>query len=648
MKFKLKIGPKLIGGFLIVAALVAIAAGTGIWNVGSVAEQTDIIAMNRVPQSHAGGRLQVLQRACRGNLLELALVRTQMEQWSQYKQRFEERAKDFDKWCQALLQGSEELGVQAARKGGKIEEFTKEAQAKFADFQAIAAKVINCKQELLKQVNAGKLKAAEALADKQMMTLVRQELRDTSRALETPVDAIAKRASEQMEVAVEEARTVQGNATTILWIVLCVAVAAALGLGFWIARSITKPVNQLRDAAEKMAQGETDVQLTITSRDELGELGQAFRTMRENIRGLLEETKNLIQAAQQGDLQTRGNAEKFAGGWGQLIGGVNDLLDAVVDPMNAATVSLQAMSDRDFTKPVDGDYTGEFAVLKDNINSVVRNVSDAIGQITESAAQFNEGSRVIAESSQTLASGAQEQSSSVEQITASVEELSRSVEGIKGNAHDADKVARETSSLAEQGGTAVQKSVEAMDLIKASSDQIAEIIQVIANIASQTNLLALNAAIEAARAGEHGMGFAVVADEVRKLAERSNEAAGEISSLIKESGNRVEEGARLSQETGDSLTKIVEGVEATSAKIAEIATATVQQASNAEEVSKAIQGVSEVTEQSAAGSEQMASSSEELGAQSAALKDLVNRFKTNGNGHAGTMKTETELKAVAV
>ena len=110
------------------------------------------------------------------------------------------------------------------------------------------------------------------------------------------------------------------------------------------------------------------------------------------------------------------------------------------------------------------------------------------------------------------------------------------------------------------------KSIEAMELIRNSSTQIAEIIQVIAEIASQTNLLALNAAIEAARAGEHGMGFAVVADEVRKLAERSNQAAGKITSLIKESTQQVEKGAKLSDETGDALKKIVEGVEATAAQ----------------------------------------------------------------------------------
>lgn len=275
------------------------------------------------------------------------------------------------------------------------------------------------------------------------------------------------------------------------------------------------------------------------------------------------------------------------------------------------------------------DVARAFDRIADALNATVRALNGVIGEVTESAAQFNEGSRVIAESSQTMASGAQTQSASVEEVSAAIEQLAASIGGVKDNALDATSVAKKTNELAEQGGRAVQKSTEAMALIRTSSDQIAEIIQVISEIASQTNLLALNAAIEAARAGEHGMGFAVVADEVRKLAERSNQAAGEITSLIKESSQRVQEGAQLSDETGSALSEIISSVEETVAKITEIATATIEQATNATHVGKAIQGIAEVTEQAAAGSEQMASSSEQLGAQAATLRDLVSRFRTD-------------------
>ena len=268
-----------------------------------------------------------------------------------------------------------------------------------------------------------------------------------------------------------------------------------------------------------------------------------------------------------------------------------------------------------------------FSTIATALNASVENLSAMIGQIAESAAQFSEGARVIAENSQTLAAGAQDQSSSVEEISASIEQLTASIDGVKDNAHEADTVAKKTNALAERGGQAVHKSVQAMELIRTSSDQIAVIIQVISDIASQTNLLALNAAIEAARAGEHGMGFAVVADEVRKLAERSDQAAGEITSLIKESSERVQEGAQLSDETGEALKEIIAGVQATVAKISEITTATLEQATSAQQVSEAVVGVAQVSEQAAAGSEEMASSSEELGTQASVLRGLVAAFQ---------------------
>ena len=363
-------------------------------------------------------------------------------------------------------------------------------------------------------------------------------------------------------------------------------------------------VRHILEVAERVANRDYSQEVEVEGDDALGQLGTGLKEFFQNKKRLEAEAD---EAARIEKMQAETLRRK-----------VDHLLEIV-----------GAAAEGDLTRVVTVEGDEPVDELAAGIKKMLEDLADVIGQVTESAAQFNEGSRVIAESSQSLATGAQEQSSSVEEITAAIEELSRSVDGVKANSHEADKASRETSLLAEQGGRAVRKSAEAMEQIKSSSDQIAEIIQVISEIASQTNLLALNAAIEAARAGEHGMGFAVVADEVRKLAERSNQAAGEITSLIKESSARVEEGSQLSLETEESLKQIITGVENTAAKIGEIATATVQQAANAEEVATAIQGVSQVTEQSAAGSEEMASSSEELGAQASALRDLVSRFKTD-------------------
>ncbi|MBN1588131.1 MAG: methyl-accepting chemotaxis protein [Pirellulales bacterium] len=278
------------------------------------------------------------------------------------------------------------------------------------------------------------------------------------------------------------------------------------------------------------------------------------------------------------------------------------------------------------------------------INTTIHSLNGMIRQMSRSARRCTDGSHVIAEISENLANGAQTQSCGVEQMTAAIGELTRSIEAVRDNATEANHVAEETSRLAEEGGVAVEQSIEAMGLIRSSSEQIAQIIEVISEIADQTNLLALNAAIEAARAGEHGMGFAIVADEVRKLAERSNQAARKITTLIQESTLRVQEGAELSETTGKSLKGIIAGVESTAAKIAKIATVTVEQTANAREVSKAIQGVVQVTDHAAAGSQEMASSSEELGMEAAALNRLIETFKTVENGNGNAKKNHTAIQ----
>ncbi|AKM30208.1 chemotaxis protein [Pandoraea faecigallinarum] len=282
-----------------------------------------------------------------------------------------------------------------------------------------------------------------------------------------------------------------------------------------------------------------------------------------------------------------------------------------------------------------GDLTGDIAVagndpidqLAGGIRHMMDDLRSVIGKVVNSAGEFSGASRDIADRANTVATGAQALGATVEEMNASIEELTASINSIADNTKGADQLAKSTQQEAETGSRAISRSIEAMELINKSSEDISEIVKVIGEIAGQTNLLAFNAAIEAARAGEHGLGFSVVADEVRKLAERSSQATKEISKLINESTRRVAQGSDVSRQAGEAFEKIVNGVSRTTQAISEISCAAEEQLVAAREVSLAIQHVAEETEKSAGACETIAQATTGLNQGAQELDRTVSRFK---------------------
>ena len=277
-----------------------------------------------------------------------------------------------------------------------------------------------------------------------------------------------------------------------------------------------------------------------------------------------------------------------------------------------------------------GDKTGAIAELCEGINAMVETMGSVIGQIRVAADAVALGASEIATGNADLSQRTEQQAASLEETAVSLQGLTGTVRQSAEDARQASQLAGGAVDVAAQGGRVVSEVVTTMSLINASSRRIVDIISVIDGIAFQTNILALNAAVEAARAGEHGRGFAVVAGEIRSLSQRSASAAKEIKQLIDDSVDRVGTGTAQVESAGRTMQQIVDSVTRVDALIARISTGAQQQSESIGQINQAVEHIDQSTQQNAALVEEASAAARSMEEQATQLLQTVSAFRVDG------------------
>ncbi|MNZ63594.1 Methyl-accepting chemotaxis protein II [compost metagenome] len=304
----------------------------------------------------------------------------------------------------------------------------------------------------------------------------------------------------------------------------------------------------------------------------------------------------------------------------------------VVQPLAEAVGHLQRLAKADLSQPIQVNSQNEVGQLLHAMREMQDSLRQIVDTVRAGSGAIFEGAQEISRGNTDLSSRTEQQAASLEETASSMEELTATVKQNADNARTASTLANDASATVGKGRVVVAEVVDTMKGIAGSSQQIANIINVIDSIAFQTNILALNASVEAARAGEQGRGFAVVAGEVRTLAGRSADAAREIKSLIEESSQRVNEGSQLVEQAGRTMEDVVSAVRRVTDIIDEISAASQEQSDGIGQINTAIAQMDEVTQQNAGLVQQAASASSSLSDEAHRLEQAVAVFRLGNEG----------------
>jgi methyl-accepting chemotaxis protein len=473
------------------------------------------------------------------------------------------------------------------------------------------------------------------------------------------------------------------------------ATLIGLLLTFWISRSVTVPLAQTVNFIQEMGLGHLDGRLHLSRRDEIGVMANAMDrfsddlqntvigTMKKiadgdlsaeitpkdhkdeinpalqqtivSLRGLIGEANMLTQSAAAGKLTIRGDVNKFKGGYREIVQGMNNILAAVVEPLNMAAEYVERITLGEIPEPIVEKYNGDFELLKNNLNRLSENLRIMLLGMTESANNLISSAAEILAATTQQASGASEQSAAISQTTTTVSEVKAITEQASMRIQEVANASQRTVETARTGQRSLQETIDSMTMIKervegiaenilALSDQtqqIGDIIATVNEIAAQSNMLALNASVEAARAGEHGKGFAVVAMEVRNLAEQSRQATAQVKAILSEIQKATnstvmatEEGTKGVERGVQLSTQAREAIEQLSAVInesAQIATQVVagghQQQTGVEQIALAMQNINQATVQNLASTRQAEKSAQNLNDLARKMNETVSQYR---------------------
>ncbi|HME08122.1 MAG TPA: methyl-accepting chemotaxis protein [Bryobacteraceae bacterium] len=370
-------------------------------------------------------------------------------------------------------------------------------------------------------------------------------------------------------------------------------------------------------------------------------INDTIEQVRSNLKNLIGDLHLLSGAAVDGKLTTRADGSRHQGDFRKIVEGVNATLNAVLEPINEAAAVLARIAGQDLTAAVMGDYRGDHAAIKNNINQMTADLRESLGQVKKSAASVSSSAGELIGVSQQMAGNAEETatqanmvSAASEQVTQNINTVSSATEQMQTSIREIAKNSNEAARVAKHAVDVAQSTNRTITKLGASSAEIGNVVKVITSIAQQTNLLALNATIEAARAGEAGKGFAVVANEVKELAKQTAKATEEISKKIEaiqsDTGGAVkaidEIGAIINQ-INDITNSIASAVEEQTVTTNEISRSVGEAASGSADISKNISGVAMTAQGTTRGAIESQQSAEALNQMAEQLQAVVGRFK---------------------